>query len=342
MARTSTRAAFRIIGGILVGVLVLVVIGWVAFVPTAKEAPYEFVVAWGVQGSAPGEFNDPTGIAVAGDEVFVSDSRNGRIQVFGLDGTFKRTFGSPGERVGALGRPMNLTVSDGELYVPEYFNDRIQVFGLDGTPRRIIGSSGSGPGQFSGPGGVAVGSGGALYVADFYGHRVQALEPDGAFIRQRGTTGQTGHEPGRFYYPTDVAIDRTGNVYMADGYGNRIQVFGPDGAFLRKWGGPLARGAFGPFNGWFSTVTSLAFGPKGDLFVADFYNHRVQKFRPDGTRLCLGRGGGRRRHGFRGGFRQQPHPEVEAGRALSTISIPLRIQPPCRADHPNRPRGTSA
>lgn len=180
---------------------------------------------------------------------------------------------------------MNLTVHDGELYVPEYFNDRIQVFGLDGTPKRIIGSSGSGPGQFSAPGGAAVGQNGELYVADFYGQRVQKLKPDGAFIRQWGTTGRTSHEVGNFYYPTDVALDRAGKVYMADGYGHRIQVFDSDGKFVRKWGGPLARGIGGPFNGWFKTVTSVDVGPDGNLFVADFYNDRVQKFTPDGTFL---------------------------------------------------------
>ena len=42
---------------------------------------------------------------------------------------------------------------------------------------------------------------------------------------------------------------------------------------------------FGPFNGWFATVTSIAIGPEGNVFVADFYNHRVQKFASDGTFL---------------------------------------------------------
>jgi DNA-binding beta-propeller fold protein YncE len=275
----------KILGGSLIGVVVLAAAGWMVFVPSAKEPPYEFVKAWGSKGSDPGQFSDPTGVAISGDEVFVADSRNGRIQVFDLDGNFKRMFGKPGDQPGALGRPMNLTADDGELYVPEYFNDRIQVFGLDGTPKRIIGGPGSGPGEFSGPGGVAVGKNGELYVADFYGQRVQALKPDGAFIRQWGQTGRTSHAVGSFYYPTDVAVDRTGDVYMADGYGNRIQVFRPDGAFLRKWGGPLARGIYGPFNGWFTTVTSIAFGPEGNLFTADFYNDRVQKFSPDGTYL---------------------------------------------------------
>ena len=67
--------------GILAAFAVLAGVGWLAFVPSAKEPGYEFVKAWGERGSEPGQFHDPTGIAVANDEVFVADSRNGRIQV---------------------------------------------------------------------------------------------------------------------------------------------------------------------------------------------------------------------------------------------------------------------
>lgn len=52
----------------------------------------------------PGAFQDPTGIAVAGQEVFVADLRDGRIQVFYLSGNFLRSFGQPGEGQGELGR----------------------------------------------------------------------------------------------------------------------------------------------------------------------------------------------------------------------------------------------
>ncbi len=179
----------RIAGIIIAGLAVLFVVGWLAFAPSAKGPGYEFAMAWGKNGSAPGRFNDPTGIAVANDEVFVADSRNGRIQVFDLDGNFKRQFGRPGDAPGELGRPMNLTIRDGELYVPEYFNDRIQVFGLDGAPKRVIGGSGEELVELSAPGGVAVNNDGELYVADFYRQRVLHLDARGAFIRQWGTTG---------------------------------------------------------------------------------------------------------------------------------------------------------
>ena len=283
--RTLLRWSLRALAVTGVFAVVLAAIVWLAWIPSPREPAYVFVAAWGGPGDQPGQFNDPTGIAIADGEVFVSDARNGRIQVFGTDGSFRRQFGRPGSAPGELGRPMNLSIRDGALYVPEYFNDRIQVFDLDGTPRWIIGTPGTGAGQFNAPGGVAIAANGDLLVADFYNQRVQRLRPDGRFVRQWGTTAQTGISAGSFNYPTDVAVDAAGNLYVADGYNDRIQVFDANGAFLRKWGGPFAMNVFGPFNGWFATVTSVALDARGNVYAADFYNHRIQKFAPDGTFL---------------------------------------------------------
>lgn len=286
VARIAAGTAFILAAAILVA--------WLAFVPFARETGYRFQAAWGGKGAAPGQFNDPTGIAIAGAEVFVSDARNGRIQVFDLDGRFLRAFGTPGANAGELGRPMNLFVRGSELYVPEFFSDRIQVFDLSGRSRRIIGAPGDGPGQFNAPGGVAVDRTGAIYVADTYNHRVQKLAADGSFVRQWGATGEPGIRAERFSYPTDVALGMEGGLFVADGYNDRVQAFNAKSEFKRKWGGPFAMNIHGPFNGWFATVTNVSVGPDGNLFVADFYNHRIQKFSPDGTFLTAfgGKGSG--------------------------------------------------
>jgi len=282
----------KIICGLGVAAALVVLVGWLAFVPSPTEPPYEFVMAWGKPGGEIGHFSDPIGVAVGADEVFVADSRNSRIQVFDLNGRFRRQFGAPGKEMGQLGRPMNLVIHGGELYVAEYLNDRIQVFGLDGTPRRTIGRKGDGPGEFNSPGGVAVAPDGDLFVADFYNQRVQQLRSNGRFVRQWGTTGRVGFGPGEFNYPTDVALGPDGTLYVADGYNDRIQAFDLDGGLRRKWGGPFAMNIFGPFNGWFATVTRVTVDNSGNVYVADFYNHRVQKFAADGRFLVsLGRKG---------------------------------------------------
>ncbi len=128
------------------------------------------------------------------------------------------------------------------------------------------------------PGGVAVAPNGDLFVAVFYNQRIQQLRPDGSFIRQWGETRQTGAGAGIFNYPTDVALAPDGSLYVADGYNDRIQAFSPDGNFSHKGGGPFARNISGPFKGWFAVVTSITVDRSGNVFAADFYNHRIQKF----------------------------------------------------------------
>lgn len=302
------RRFYRSLVVLIVGIVILLAAGWLAFVPSAQEPGYEFVKAWGGKGDGPGKFNDPTGIAVADGEVFVADSRNGRIQVFDLDGNFQRQFGHPGDAPGELGRPMNLTVHRGELYVPEYFNDRIQVFGLDGVSRRIVDARGAERVGLNAPGGVAVADNGDLFVPDFYNHRVLRLTADGGFVRQWGTTGEPGSGAGQFIYPTDAALGPDGTLYVADGYADRIQAFGADDKLLTKWGGPFAMNIFGPFHGWFAVTTSVVVGPNGNVFVADFYNDRVQKFAPNGTFVTdfgeTGKGPGQFRHAMAVGVAQ--------------------------------------
>ncbi len=94
-----------------------------------------------------------------------------------------------------------------------------------------------------------------------------------------------GIRSGEFNYPNDVVLGQGGVILVGDGYNDGVQAFAPDGRFLRKWGGPFGMNIFGPFNGWFATVTSLAVNGSGMVFVADFYNNRIQKFTPDGTFL---------------------------------------------------------
>jgi DNA-binding beta-propeller fold protein YncE len=276
------RRAGWLMAGLTGGAVGLAAVSFGLSLPVEQEPPYELVLAWGGKGSGPGRFHDPTGIAVAEGEVYVADARNGRIQVFDTEGNLRRQIGTPGDGMSEIGRPMNIAVADGKLYVTEYWNDRIQVFALDGEPLALIGSSGDGPGEFRWPGGITASSSGAIYVAEFRNHRIQMLDGSGAFVQQWGKTGEPGFWPGRFHYPTDVALGADGTLYTAHGYNDRVQAFGADGEFLRMWGGLFGLNTAGPFNGWFSTVTGIVVGPHGNIFVADFYNHRIQKFTPEG------------------------------------------------------------
>jgi len=251
--------------------------------PERQEPAYAQVDSWGGQGAAPGQFDDPNGVAVTGDRVFVADSRNHRIQVFTRAGAFVDQWPVPQQ-----GRPMNLDVARGRLYAADLWNDTVRVFALDsGELVASIGGPGDAKGRFKNPGGVAVGPDGHVFVADFANQRVQELAPDGGFIRQWGATGERGYIlGGGFNYPIDAAVASDGTLFVADGFNDRIQVFGPDGTFRRKWGGPFGINIRGDAFGWFKVPTSVALGPEErTVFVADQENNRIQKFTRTGEFL---------------------------------------------------------
>jgi hypothetical protein len=83
---------------------------------------------------------------------------------------------------------------------------------------------------------------------------------------------------GMFRQVTDVAWDRAGNTYISDGYINsRVAKVDKNGNWLKSWGD---RGT-GP--GQFHTPHSIATDAKGNVYVADRSNRRIQVFDGDGS-----------------------------------------------------------
>ena len=78
----------------------------------------------------------------------------------------------------------------------------------------------------------------------------------------------------------DVAIHPDGTVWVLDSGNNWVQILAPDGRFLETWG------EAGSGEGQFTLIREgpgggLAFDAAGNLYVADSYNTRIQKFDPD-------------------------------------------------------------
>ena len=68
----------------------------------------------------PGSFYGPRGITIYNNEVYVTDTGNERVEVFGLDGTFVRSWGGTGSAPNQLLEPVGITVgSDGNVYVAD-------------------------------------------------------------------------------------------------------------------------------------------------------------------------------------------------------------------------------
>jgi DNA-binding beta-propeller fold protein YncE len=221
--------------------------------------------------------------------VWVADTSNDRVEEFGPDGAFIRTFGfgvSDGQetfevctsncRAGIVGsgdgqfeRPEGLTVdSHGDVWVSDSPSDRIQEFSPQGAFIRAFGSPGPGNGQLSNPEGLAVDSHGDVWVADTGNGRIEEFSEEGTYMQTLNT------------YADDVAIDSSGHLWLAAGGNNQNVIeLNPDGTLIREFG------SGGSGNGQFNDDRRLSIGPEGNVWVADTWNERIQVFSPTGEYL---------------------------------------------------------
>ncbi len=204
---------------------------------------------FGAQGSGPGEFQAPHGIAVGPEGfVYVVDAGNHRVQKLTRDGEFVAAWGQ-------------YSSFESEAGAPQGFNDPWDVAVAPAA-------------------GAAVES---IYVADTWNHRIQKLDAEGTLITAWGMFGQ--YAPGdaggasAFYGPRGVAVGPDGSVYVTDTGNKRVQVFDAEGAFLRQWGGG------GVIEGYLDEPVGIAVGPDGSIYVADTWNQRVQVFDAAGNFL---------------------------------------------------------
>lgn len=96
--------------------------------------------------------------------------------------------------------------------------------------------------------------------------------------------GSAGTAPGQFTGPRGIAVAPDGSLYVVDTGNSRIQHLSPQGEVLHVWGSRYeGEGAAPP--GQFKEPWAVAVGGDGSVYVADTWNHRVQKFTADGQFL---------------------------------------------------------
>ena len=276
-----------------------------------ERMPSSFNYAFGLQGSADGQFKVATDVAIdpTDSTIWVADDENDRVQHFTAEGAYLGKFASCYDP-GAVDVDLQ-----GDIYVACTSADKIQKFNDKGTFLKQIAGAGPGNGQVRFPLDLALDAEQNLYVADTNNSRVQKLDAAGTFVKSmpvggspwgvdvapdgniwtaeaperrvsvfnpQGTLlfrfGSQGSGHSQFERPVDVEVDDNGFAWVSDAVNNRIQVFDSQGSYVTQFGQK------GTGNGQLNTDwwLRLAVGSNGDVWVTDQGNSRLHKWRAAG------------------------------------------------------------
>ena len=187
--------------------------------------------------------------------------------------------------------------SAGNIYVTEqhgYTIRKITPAGVVSTLAGTFGVSGSADGtgsaaRFFFPCGIAVDSGGNVYVSEILNQTIRKITPAGVVSTIAGAVGVNGSADGpgavaRFSNPADLAIDSTGNLYVADNLNSTIRkiVLGSSVRDISVSTFAGTAGVVGSNNGTgaaasFNGPYGLSVDGAGNIYVADTYNHTIRK-----------------------------------------------------------------
>ena len=87
-----------------------------------------------------------------------------------------------------------------------------------------------------------------------------------------------------FISPEDIELDPHGNLYVADSFGNKIRITYSNGTVSTYAGTGVSGSLDGPASSaTFAFPTGLQLDPHGNLYVADYRNHKIRIIYSNGT-----------------------------------------------------------
>ncbi|MBA5872152.1 MAG: hypothetical protein GDA68_19460 [Nitrospira sp. CR2.1] len=202
--------------------------------------------------AAQAAINEPTGLAVNDQSLYIADQSNNRVRRVDLgtglistvagDGTAAYSGDQVPATEASVAGPSGVALgADGVLYVADTFNSRIRsIDPATGRIATVAGDGGSyryqGPEEphspsVSRPAAIAVDGDGRVYVTDSDSHLIRVWDGRAKTITRVSGTGvaQFGGDGGEalagsLSYPFGVAVDASGTVYVADTFNHRIRI----------------------------------------------------------------------------------------------------------------------
>ena len=214
--------------------------------------------------------------------IWVIDDLLHQIHKFSYDGELLLTHGEqlvPGRGPNNFSRPTDIAwLPDGTYFISDGY-DGTRVAKFDSNDNFImdwgqapVDPANPGPYEFDTVHAITISDEGLLYVSDRAHARIQVFDENGEF-QFMFPTGPRGHS---LPYAIEVLSDPSGEefLWVADGGVGRMLKYDLQGNFLYAWGIP--GGEYGYLNGPHSITTD----EDGNLYIAEVFNGRIQKFEP--------------------------------------------------------------
>ena len=182
----------------------------------------------------------------------------------------------------------------------------IETVAGDGTAGYGVDGGAAMATQLAWPRGVAVDGSGNLYIADTSNGRIRKVDSSGVITTVAG--GGYGVDGGpataaQLDRPYGVAVDGAGNLYIADTFNHRIRKVDAAGVITTVAG--IGTNGFGGDGGaavaaQLNQPSGVAVDGSGNLYIADYRNHRIRKVDSSGD-ISTVAGNGTKGHSGDGG-----------------------------------------
>jgi len=230
-----------------------------------------------IRGFGDGLFERPHGLRIdADDNVWATDVAAHLVYRFNPAGRLEMVLGCknrPGEwheygHLRLFNEPNEAVIGpSGELFVLQGHGkgeSTVLKFDRDGNFIKTFGRKGKGPGEFDLPHSLVFDAKGLLYIADRNNARIQVFDSDGNYIRESSHPGT----------PCGLCMAPDQTIWLAHGHTGQIMTLDLQGNVL----GQIAGGGNGKTIGKYGEAHYIAISPRGEVFVADTLNWRVQKY----------------------------------------------------------------